>query len=300
MSETKEPIGCNGRGAAEATFSPKNQKTTNPIKRFRLFACCIPVKGARRSVVCDLQRQTFRFIPNGLYEILVEHCNKTLEEIKKNYKHECDREIDEYFEFLVKEEFGFWCDDVSRFPEIDQTWQRPEQIINAIIDVDSQSSHDFASIFHQLDQLGCKALQIRFYYPCSIERLSKILEPTQSGRLRSIDLLLCYDEGIFFKDLEDLCLRHPRISNILIHSAPLEDTSEIKGTGVTIVYAKQAVQSCASCGEVHPAYFVTNVDFFTEAQKFNTCLNRKISIDVQGEIKNCPSSRKSFGNIQTV
>ena len=34
------------------------------------------------------------------------------------------------------------------------------------------------------------------------------------------------------------------------------------------------------------------------SQKHNTCLNRKISIDVNGEIKNCPSMIKSYGNIK--
>jgi SPASM domain peptide maturase of grasp-with-spasm system len=37
---------------------------------------------------------------------------------------------------------------------------------------------------------------------------------------------------------------------------------------------------------------------FTESQNYNTCLNRKISIDLDGEIKNCPSMRESFGNIE--
>jgi SPASM domain peptide maturase of grasp-with-spasm system len=30
---------------------------------------------------------------------------------------------------------------------------------------------------------------------------------------------------------------------------------------------------------------------------YNGCLNKKISIDENGEIKNCPSMKKSFGNI---
>jgi len=36
---------------------------------------------------------------------------------------------------------------------------------------------------------------------------------------------------------------------------------------------------------------------FSESQVFNSCLNRKISIDKNGEIKNCPSMQTSFGNI---
>jgi SPASM domain peptide maturase of grasp-with-spasm system len=39
---------------------------------------------------------------------------------------------------------------------------------------------------------------------------------------------------------------------------------------------------------------------FTEALQFNTCLNRKISIDVAGDIRNCPSTPISYGNSQTM
>src|SRR4051794_34507192 len=103
-------------------------KTTAAVKMmpepvFALFACCIPVQGARRSVVCDVQRQSSKFTPAGLYEILTEHRGKTVPEIKAAYGHEYDEEIDEYFEFLLRHELGFWCDDPDLFPAIDLTWE---------------------------------------------------------------------------------------------------------------------------------------------------------------------------------
>ena len=44
--------------------------------------------------------------------------------------------------------------------------------------------------------------------------------------------------------------------------------------------------------------FVNNLPFFTEAQHHNTCLNRKICIDENGDIRNCPAMKKSYGNIR--
>jgi SPASM domain peptide maturase of grasp-with-spasm system len=52
-----------------------------------------------------------------------------------------------------------------------------------------------------------------------------------------------------------------------------------------------------SCGVINESYFTVNYEHFIESQKFNTCLNRKISIDISGNIKNCPSMLHSFGNI---
>jgi SPASM domain peptide maturase of grasp-with-spasm system len=37
---------------------------------------------------------------------------------------------------------------------------------------------------------------------------------------------------------------------------------------------------------------------FTESQRHNSCLNRKLSVDARGEIRNCPSMERSFGNVR--
>ena len=147
-----------------------------PEAVFSLFACCLPVQGARRSLVCDLQRQSFQFIPNGLYEILTEHAGKTAAGIKAAYDHEYDEEIDEYFEFLLGHEFGFWCADPERFPALDLTWEAPERITNAILDVDRRSDHDYAKIFRELDDLGCKALELRCFESVPLPELRRILD----------------------------------------------------------------------------------------------------------------------------
>ncbi len=52
------------------------------------------------------------------------------------------------------------------------------------------------------------------------------------------------------------------------------------------------------CGCVDKSFFTINLPFFTESQCHNTCLNRKICIDAEGNIKNCPAMAKSYGNIK--
>ncbi len=42
----------------------------NENQYLKLFACCIPVKGQSRSIICDLQRYNFDFIPNDLFDLL--------------------------------------------------------------------------------------------------------------------------------------------------------------------------------------------------------------------------------------
>jgi SPASM domain peptide maturase of grasp-with-spasm system len=267
---------------------------------FQLFACCLPVRGARRSVLCDVQRQSFQFIPNGLYEILTEHAGETVAEIKAAYGHEYDEEIDEYFDFLLQHEFGFWCDDPERFPPIDLTWEAPERITNAILDVDARSDHDYARILGELDDLGCKALEVRCFHGPSLAELRTILEAARYGRLRSIDLLVGFHPELTAEALARLAAEHQRISSVAVHSAPERHRPPPSSTGVTFEYRTEAVSSPSCCGQVHPGYFVVNLETFAEAQRHNTCLNRKISVDARGEVRNCPSLPRSFGNAREV
>jgi SPASM domain peptide maturase of grasp-with-spasm system len=269
-----------------------------PEPVFVLFAGCVPVRGARRSTICDLQRQSFHFIPNGLYEILTEHTGATVAAIQASYDHEFDEEIDEYFAFLEHHELGFWCDDPERFPPLDLTWEAPERITNAIIDVDAESDHDFAKILSELDDLGCKALEVRCFHRPALAELRAILDAARYGRLRSIDLLAGYSPELTPDALASLVKTYRRVSSVVIHSAPESRTPAPDAAGVAIRYRREAIDSPRCCGKIHPGYFAIDVETFAEAQRHNTCLNRKVSVDARGEIRNCPSLPRSFGNVR--
>lgn len=262
---------------------------------FQLYACCVPVKGAARSTVCDVQRRRYFFIPNGLYDILIEHEGKTLDEIKAAFDHAYDDVIDEYFEFLEAQNLGFWTDEPERFPELDMTWERPERITNAIIDVDVESTHDYAGLVDQLDDLRCKELQLRFFDPINPDAFVEVLGATSGSRLRHVEAILPARPEYTTRRLRELCDTHQRLGHLSFYGAE-EDAMETIG-GTQVSYRTDVVDGPSCCGQVHSDYFIADVEVFTEAQQFNTCLNRKISVDARGEIRNCPSMQQSFGNV---
>jgi len=275
-------------------------ETSARVPVFVLFACCMPVRGARRSVVCDLERQAFHFIPNGLHEILTGHAGRSVAEIQAAYDHEYDLEIDEYFDFLLAHELGFWSTDPERFPPLDLTWEAPERITNALLDVDERSQHDFGKIFSELDDLGCKALEVRLFHAVTVDDLQPILDASSRGRLRSIDLVAGYSPALTDDALGGLARRYRRLSRLTVHSAPADRRLPPDPTGVILEYRRAVVDSPSCCGQIHPGYFTVDLETFAEAQKYNTCLNRKLSIDARGEIRNCPSLPRSFGNAREV
>lgn len=266
---------------------------------FKLFANCVPVRGARRSIVCDLQRHRYDFIPEGLYRILTEMKGLCNDEIKASFDLAQHEIIDDYFTFLEKKDYGFYCTEPDLFPELDLTWMAPEHITNAIIDVDADSDHPFESIFAQLDSLLCKALQLRFFSATGPQEIGRILNLSARGGLSHIDMLFPYSDEFTDDLLQGLCLDHPRVSRIVVYGAPSCREIKLPSSGVPISFITARCDSPTCCGQVAPKYFAINVEHFTEAQMWNTCLNRKISISANGDIRNCPSLPDSFGHIST-
>ncbi len=269
-------------------------------RTFKLYGCCLPVKGARRSLLCDLQKQRRRFIPNSLYEILTEHKDKDIDAVKAHYDHQYDDVIEEYFEHLLAEDWGFLCDDdPALFPEVDLRWENPSLIANAIIDADAESDHPYESIFAQLDDLGCHAVQLRFFFPVPEAVLRRPLDLTARGGLSAIYLVLGHHPDIGGKSAYEALLgEYPRVLQALVHSAPEELTGDPFDKGDKAVLAPNPIDSADCCGVVDEVYFSVNLEMAAESLKYNSCLNRKISVDPRGAIKNCPSLPETFGRVQ--
>ncbi|MGE0090896.1 MAG: grasp-with-spasm system SPASM domain peptide maturase [Bacteroidales bacterium] len=273
-------------------------------KYFKMFSCCIPVKGVSRSVICDLQRNSFEFIPNDLYNIIHLFPEMSISSIKEKYNKKFDETIDEYIEFLVKNEFGFYCtkDELVFFPELDLEWDYPARITNAIIDLNKSSDYCLLNVFQQLEMLNCKDIQIRIFDVLDYNQIEKIISYSDGSIIKSIELLICYNENITNNELFALSKKYTRIKTIVIHGSYKDDivTDPQRKLFIPIQYRIQKIVSEQDCGRVSVKDFSINNEMFTESLKFNTCLNRKISINTEGEIKNCPSLKKTFGNIKSV
>jgi len=262
---------------------------------FKLFANCLPVKGARRSTICDLQKQRMRLIPNDLFYILTDLAGLPTTEIKRRFNGDCDEVIDDYFTMLTEEAYGFWCDEPELFPKLDLSWDRPEKITNAIIDVDHSSKHDYQSLLSQLDELGCQALQIRAYDELTLADLEEILTHCERHRLRHLDLVIKFHRELTGEALKALCMAHQVISQIIVHSSPQKSRLKVNPFSIIIDYYTFPVTP-SSCGLISPRFFSLTLEHFTEALNFNSCLNRKIGIGADGEIKACPAMKQSAGN----
>lgn len=265
---------------------------------FVLFACCIPVKGASRSTICDLQRNSFKLVPNTLFEILVEQEGKSIQEIFDAYDNEYNEEIKEYFDFLVDKNYGFYSNEPHKFPKLDLTWRSPLMATHALVDFDEQSTHDLSAIVTQLSALHCAAIELRFFSSLTLEKLVQVIHTFDNSTFRSVQITVGYHPDFTPENLLMIRGGHHRVQELIIHSTPQLDQVLTRDKQQLAIYTSQRIDSEACCGHISPHYFSSNIDFFTEAQSFNSCLNRKISIDKRGYIKNCPAMSNTYGHVE--
>jgi len=269
-------------------------------QNFILFSDCIPVKGANRSIICDTQNNTYYFIPNGLFDILEKYNGKTINYVKKEFNNEYDDILDEYFDFLQTNNLIFFNSNPNFFPKIDLKWNSPSTITNMIVDY-KDIKHNFNEIIQQLEFLKCSYIQLRFFKKTSIDYLNKIVETLtrEKSRIISVDFIVPYDNSFSEAKLNYLLKSSPRIHSIVLFNSPFQKSYNAiwKKMGY-LMFVKHDILNEKHCGVISTEYFYSNIKLFSESQHHNSCLNRKISIDKEGNIKNCPSMPQSFGNIK--
>lgn len=269
-------------------------------KKIKLYASCIPVKGAERSMICDLERNSYIFIPNDLYEILVLYEGNSITDICKIYNNLYDDIIEEYIEFLLKNEYIFFTDSPHLFPKMSLDWYEPFEINNAIIDISKEMHFDVKSVLFQLNELKCRSIEIRFFDIIKISLLNDLLTYIEEGKfiISSIGIVVSKSQQISINSIKKLIYNYPRISYCIIYNCSEKlYVDPIHNESGYIYCTKEKIDNNSHCGVISDSNFVLNIKTFTESQKHNTCLNGKISLDINGNIKNCPSIKKNYGNI---
>lgn len=270
-------------------------------KPFQLFANCIPVKGKNRSVICDIQRNNITFIPNDLESILEKYEGKTLKYINKKYYNEFDIIIQEYFEFLEKNEFIFFTNNPEYFPKLSKEWDNPAIVTNAIIDIDKNSKYNLKKVLFELNKLFCLHIELRFFDFIGISDIKKYIEYIDftKSSIISVHILMPFTDEMTNIKIKKFIKNNKRIMSITIFNAKNDEyIPPISKNRGYIIYSTKNIKNNLYCGIISHNFFVVNTKLYTESLTYNSCLNRKISIDTCGNIKNCPSMPDSFGKIK--
>ena len=262
---------------------------------------CAWSKGDFRSCIYDFQRDSLILIPNFIYD-LFDNC-KIISidyELSVLTKEESSNLIS-WIEFLSEKEvllFSESTSDLEPFKDIEIIWEDPAHITNIIIDDYKIETFELTNLFSECYSLNCTSLQFRFFEAINFDFLQVISEELKLSDIGSVEIICKFEMKPVIADIKVL-LENRKINRIIFHSQSedlvVENSKPNQGV---ILLTKQSIDSHFYCGSISRDYFSLNIETYMESVFHNSCLNRKISIDAEGNIKNCPSMKESYGNIK--
>ncbi|MDR6514653.1 grasp-with-spasm system SPASM domain peptide maturase [Chryseobacterium camelliae] len=268
---------------------------------FNKFACCLVTYGHTRSVICDVQRNNYYLIPNSLYTLLTEEFpNFSIEEIFENYGKENEKYLNDYLNFLLANEIGFIDDQIIKeLIPLNLNYKVAEPISNMIIDISKESFflEDSAQMARFIDSNRIKQLQIRCYDTIDLNMFFKFLNSLPDTTLKGIEIILPYTIKSENRLVSKNIIKSNDKITKLIYFGCNEDKKD-KYLNRIILYVEDKIINKKNCGLVSSNYFNSNLETYTLSNNHNSCLYKKISIDSEGNIRNCPSMPQSFGNIK--
>lgn len=266
---------------------------------FKTFSNCLITNGYERSLILDIQRELFISVPNSLVDV-IQVFNKKIEfEEVVDFFGESNREIIiEYLDFLVKNDFGFFTDfnEFDLFIDLNIEFIDASYITNCIIEISKTNLEQIHKILISLEKLFCKNVQFVSYDNLTSGNLEYILNQTKDIDFRSIELILKYSEDLL-EFMPHIDILNEKVVGILFHSSKHKSLTK-DDFSFEIKYLESKISNFNNCGVVDFIFFDLNKDKVFESLNHNSCLHKKISIDKDGNIKNCPSMPQSFGNIK--
>ncbi|WP_299222301.1 grasp-with-spasm system SPASM domain peptide maturase [uncultured Aquimarina sp.] len=270
----------------------------NKEDHFILFSTCIPVKGYVSSLIMDLDKGEYLEIPNELYDILVtDHFKYTIEEVKSLFNNDYDEGINQYFQYLVNNHYGFYTSNPSPFQKLPLHFDSPHKVISSIVVINKDSKYDLTNVFQQLDALDCQLLQIRIYDKIEVARVIETLKVLSKSSIRIIELYLPAFLKLSHEVLKNILVDFPRILITVYGAEKSKKVSVLKNSSRIIKYTNQKL--LYSSKEVYSKnLFTVSREMFLESVNYNAGLYRKVCIDHEGSIKNYVSHETAYGNIK--
>lgn len=264
------------------------------------ISSCLKTFGYCRSSIIDFQLSELEFIPNSLFELMIKHKYWKIQDIIDYYGKDYEKNLIEYFEFLYVNRYAYFGEkyETELFPDFSMEWDFPALITNAIVDIADFDKFEYSKLIESLDEIHCFHLQLRFLKEIrSKDKIEELVKLVYETSFHTLSLYLPFDVFEDYEKVSDFIKEYPKIDNITVFSSPENRKVILDEYFAFINFTVNSFDPESTCGYVDTKFFSLSVNHFTESQLHNTCLNRKICIDSEGYIKNCPSMQHHYGHI---
>jgi len=263
------------------------------IKMFNFYGNCIIIHGFSNSLLYDLDRGNYYIIPAYTAKIVESRILGSSSAFLENHNSGVDVIILEWLNKFSELGLGIIIDDPKsfRFPKISLAWDAPCSISNSIIFYDVIS---FNNIHDALCKINCQDIQIHFFEKRPTQNeLMNISDILLKSSIKTCEIVSVFSKDLNFEFLERSVYKNKRFRRFFFSSALRNEYYQC----CTAVVLNSTQKVFNSCGFIQHDYFTVNIPLFTESQHHNTCLNRKLCIDKDGYIKNCPYMEQHYGHI---
>lgn len=264
-------------------------------KKFYLYPSCIPVKGHARSIVIDTSRGTHTLIPNALYSIIKNFQGFTISQVIQKSGREHTQIINEYFEFLRGKNLIFFTSNSICFNPQNEVYEVSSLISNAHVEIGSEIP---SAIINEFSNLNCIVINIKFTEPFAVEYVIRVLKLINESRISSVHITIPHSKELG-KSIDKLLQTTVKIRRfIFINSPKNEERTFGYNKGYYMFFLDEEASKSLQCGCIHPKFFAISKGMIIEAKSINTCLYKKIHIDKDGFVKNCPHSQLILGDLK--
>jgi SPASM domain peptide maturase of grasp-with-spasm system len=268
---------------------------------FSLYPNCVITRGTIYSLIVDYKSELFFKIPTFLHDIIDELCHSDINDIIFYYQNDSEiiKRIEELKEWLIKNNLGMMSPIPNVFLPLSNNFEF-SSISNAVIeieDLDSANLNIITKNLQELIQLDCKAVQLILVAPHKLNRISEFLKTFNKMIFQSVEIVFRSNEEPSIESIEALIMENLFLKKVYIFGCKNQNILRLKKFDAVAVFSREDDYTIKKCGSICPEYFSLNLMTYFESKKHNSCLNQKIAIDRNGNIKNCLSLNETFGNV---
>ena len=246
-----------------------------------VYECCTIEIGKGRGAIFDLERGSFVSLPLEICSILKKNDNIDFERELKSFNIKNKKILRDILKFLLNNDFVYQTNNSIRKKEREAIYNSSFHIESYIIDfLNIEKALTYFNTVKDIPDV--ESLQVRIFDKVNFYELEKLMAKLKIFSSQSIEIIL-KNKNIKIKEYQGLLKQNFHISRLFILDSSYFKTEMDN----RLIFLKDTAIGKKSCGKISESLFQINRRTAITSKSCNSCLNRKISIDENGEIKNC-------------
>jgi len=249
-------------------------------KRIAIHSHIVMTKGFSKSILLDHRNSTWFDINHETHDIICE-CQTSIDDCLNKRSIIDKKFIIEYIDVLILNNIFFLVDEKIIFESFESR-NKLSDFDQLILVIGENSTFDINKALYEINN---------YSFNCILIDLDGVAIPDINS-IKNVYLILRSDfKKFIFSHLE---FASTIFSEIHFYNSPNEEVLMVNYC--KIIYYQNG-NANVTCGQISEYWFNVDSNVYSN-RKYNSCLQGKVTIDAEGNIKNCPSMKESYGNIK--